>query len=717
VEKPRPTKAQTILLSVAPFPALVFFKFWATAGRDPSTLFLVGCAMLVYCLLVIGLAYRWDRPSYFDWAVGAYFLLASVSLAIWPEAAGKIFAGYGVTGIFLCLFVAAFFPPLLGLDPFTYHYAKKYTPKEVWGNPIFYTINRIMTYSWAGIFAVCGVLSLYPSVFTRAVIPVAFIVGFGLPFNLRFPNYYLRRLGLPSLAEQRRMALQKEGTEKVILPAQLPKSAWEAVSAMPGVFDGEAAGDLSAVIKFQVSGSEVFTAYLRIEEGNCSLEEEPPGNPDLIIESPAHVWLAISRKELDGQQAFAQQAFKAEGNLGILLSMSRLFSGAPTKNAKPIRSMETEPTTNSAAGPQTSRKEKGMKILALNSSPRGEGESKTELMLKHLVRGMQEAGAQVEVVHLRKKTVKNCIGCYTCWTKTPGVCVHKDDMTNELFPKWLESDLIIYATPLYNYTVNATMKAFMERLLPVLQPFIEQKEGRATHPLRHQPPKVVVLSVAGFPEDVVFDLLSSWVNFIYGRHDSLVAEIYRPAAEIMAGGGFEEKRDDILEATEQAGRELVESMKISPETMARIRQPVTDLQSFAQIANLVWKTCIAKSVTPKEMRKKGIIPRPDSMETFMKITELGFNPAGAGDTKAIMQIDFSGEVEGSCHMSIDNGKIKVAGGAAKNPDLTIETPFQVWMDVMTGEADGQQMFMEQKFRAEGDLSLLIRMKELFGKED
>jgi putative sterol carrier protein len=74
-----------------------------------------------------------------------------------------------------------------------------------------------------------------------------------------------------------------------------------------------------------------------------------------------------------------------------------------------------------------------------------------------------------------------------------------------------------------------------------------------------------------------------------------------------------------------------------------------------------------------------------------------------------MQFDFSGEVEGSCHMNIDKGEIKVTGGAAKNPDLTIETPFQVWMDVMTGEADGQQMFMEQKFRAEGDLSLLIRM--------
>ena len=89
-------------------------------------------------------------------------------------------------------------------------------------------------------------------------------------------------------------------------------------------------------------------------------------------------------------------------------------------------------------------------------------------MLNCLVEGMRDAGAEVEIVHLREKTVNNCMGCCTCWTKTPGKCIHKDDMTKELFPKWLASDLAVYATPLYHYTVNAEMKAFIERTLPVL---------------------------------------------------------------------------------------------------------------------------------------------------------------------------------------------------------------------------------------------------------
>ena len=90
-----------------------------------------------------------------------------------------------------------------------------------------------------------------------------------------------------------------------------------------------------------------------------------------------------------------------------------------------------------------------MKVLALNSGPRATAESYTSLMLNHLVEGMKEEGADVEVIQLRTKKIRNCIGCFTCWTKTPGKCVHKDDMTNELFPKFLASDLVIYASLLY----------------------------------------------------------------------------------------------------------------------------------------------------------------------------------------------------------------------------------------------------------------------------
>lgn len=150
-----------------------------------------------------------------------------------------------------------------------------------------------------------------------------------------------------------------------------------------------------------------------------------------------------------------------------------------------------------------------MKVMAINSSLRGGGQSRTELMLTHLVKGMREAGGEVEVVNLRKKKIKYCIGCYTCMTKTPGKCIYNDDMTEELFPKWLESDLVIYATPLFHHTVNAPMKTFLERTWPTMLPFFEKhSDGRWHHPLRHKLPAAVFLSVCGFFEESAFGALS-----------------------------------------------------------------------------------------------------------------------------------------------------------------------------------------------------------------
>jgi hypothetical protein len=284
-------------------------------------------------------------------------------------------------------------------------------------------------------------------------------------------------------------------------------------------------------------------------------------------------------------------------------------------------------------------------------------------------------------------------------------------MTKELFPKWQNSDLVVYATPLYHYSVNAEMKAFIERTLPILEPFFEQRDNRTVHPLRQTPPDAVVLSVAGFLEMSVFDQLSSYVNFLFGRLGGLKAEIYRPAAETLSR--MEDKKQEVLEAMIQAGRELVTSRKVSTETLNQIQQPIIDFQTFAQMGNLYWKTCIAEGVTPKEFQEKNMIPRPDSIESFMLVFPFGLNSEAIGERKIILQLDFSGEVDGSCYFVIERGNVDAEKGSKENPDITIETPFDLWMDIITGKADGQQMFMEQKYTVKGDLQL---MTQLFQKE-
>jgi multimeric flavodoxin WrbA/putative sterol carrier protein len=724
-------KTRRILLYAGPFPALAFFKIWAAssagAGSDSGSLTVVAFFMLVFCAIVIVVAKRWDKPSYFDWTIGGYFALIWLSLLIWPDFAGRVLSRYSVTGIYGCLFAAAFFPPVLGMEPFTCHYAKKYAPEAVWNNPAFLRINRIMTYTWAGIFAFSALLSLYPSVITRAVVPIGIILFVGLPFNLRFPDFYLERLGLPSLKEQKETAPEENAAGRTpSLPEHLPESAWQAISSMPDVFRQGAARGLEAVIGFDVSGPENFKAYLHIQGGTCVLEDRPSGQPDLMIHTPSEVWLAIARRELSGQQAFLSGAYTADGNLGLLMKMKDLFAGEAlsskagnsiAKEAMPSISEKSDDAERTFLTPNQERKENTMKVLALNSSARSKGESKTDFMLNHLVDGMREAGADVEIVNLREKNIKNCVGCFKCMTKTPGKCVLKDDMTLDLFPKWLESDLVIYATPLFHHTVNATMKTFIERTWPICEPFLEEEEGRWFHPLRRKHPGVVVLSVCGFPAMSAFGALTHYVKFLYKEHGKgvLWAEIYRPGAEFMARK--KDRQKDILDATTQAGRELVVDHRVSPETLARIEQPLTnDVSDFAKIANCMWKTCIAEGITLTKFADEVMIPRPDSMEAFMAIFPLGLEAFATNGTKAILQFNLSGEVQGTCHFQIENGTVNTFQGPAENPGLTIDTPFDVWMDIMTGKADGQKMFMAQKYKVQGDPSLLMRMSQILGNK-
>ena len=193
-----------------------------------------------------------------------------------------------------------------------------------------------------------------------------------------------------------------------------------------------------------------------------------------------------------------------------------------------------------------------------------------------------------------------------------------------------------------------------------------------------------------------------------------MAEIYRPGAEMLPWPEFAPIKESILQAVTLAGREIVQSGKVSAATMECITQPIGDLDSFMSAANMFWKTCIREGVTPEEFKKRNLVPRPDSIRTFMRLMPMGFNPERAEKVKAVLQFTFSGEVEGSCHFLIEDGKIETRSGAAAAPDLVIESFFDTWMDVMTGKADGQQLFMEQKYKASGDLTLLLRMKELFG---
>ena len=237
-----------------------------------------------------------------------------------------------------------------------------------------------------------------------------------------------------------------------------------------------------------------------------------------------------------------------------------------------------------------------LKVLAINASQRASGQSKTQLLMEPLLEGMRQAGAEVETIHLRQKNIHPCVACISCWISTPGRCVQQDDMTLELYPKWLASDLVVYATPVYHLTLSSSLKMFFERTLPVVEPYWIEEGGRMTHPYRQQTPAAVVLATSTFPEEAVFGPLSSYMRLLCraGMARTLLAEIYRPAAESLVGRRQARKRGEVLAAAEQAGREIIRDGKVSEATMAKICQPIGDPADLARTANAVWRNVIER---------------------------------------------------------------------------------------------------------------------------
>lgn len=103
-----------------------------------------------------------------------------------------------------------------------------------------------------------------------------------------------------------------------------------------------------------------------------------------------------------------------------------------------------------------------MKVLALLGSPRKKGN--TALLLQEYLKGIKASNkdAEITMVNLNEKNIHGCTACEACRSTTIGQCAIKDDM-QELYPLFCQADMIIYATPVYWWSVSAQLKAFIDR--------------------------------------------------------------------------------------------------------------------------------------------------------------------------------------------------------------------------------------------------------------
>ena len=90
-------------------------------------------------------------------------------------------------------------------------------------------------------------------------------------------------------------------------------------------------------------------------------------------------------------------------------------------------------------------------------------------MAEEYKKAAEAAGHKVTLVDVAHKKIAGCLACEYCHTKGNGACIQKDDM-QELYPLMAEAEVLVLASPIYYFTMNAQIQAPIQRMYCVNAP-------------------------------------------------------------------------------------------------------------------------------------------------------------------------------------------------------------------------------------------------------
>lgn len=601
----------------------------------------LGLAMLAGLIPVMLLLRRWGRASMVEWGMSVYVALGGLSFALWPGSLGRALAAAPVAVLYGVLFGLVALPPLFGAPLFTEHFAKKTTPEAVWQTDIFKAINRNMTVMWAVLFAACSLSALMPLAFSPPVgpvphivffafIPLALLLGIGLPFTQKYPDYYQRKMGLEPV--------------RASDPAPEPTPA-----------------------------AEVFRPEPRLET-----------RPD------------------------------------------------------------TPPPLAPGAAKESVMSEQG-KIVAINGSPH-KGIGNTALMIEMLRPALEQEGFGLEVIYLSDQEIDYCTGCALCLEK--GKCWIPDDHRG-IVERLLAADGVILASPVYFYQVTAQMKTFLDRSL-----------AWGHKPRGTWKPGLAISVAAAFGEVEVAQYLARLLH-VYGAFSvgTLTALATGPG-EFLGQEAVQARAQDLARDLVVAIREkrrypatsadlfywlaigwLIKSQKggvmaddykhwqkygLYDGFEAFVQQEWSPGKPYDQQARREW---IRQMIDERKKMKQG---RPDadeqarlssphpsdlpeSCQELIQGMPQAFHPDQAEGVEAVIQFQVSGSENFDAYLRIADGQCTYHPGKSDKPELVIETPAQVWLDIAYGRLDGQEAYMQGLYHTRGDISLLMRFGRMFSR--
>ena len=126
-----------------------------------------------------------------------------------------------------------------------------------------------------------------------------------------------------------------------------------------------------------------------------------------------------------------------------------------------------------------------MKATILNGSLKDQDQMLP--IQKMLEEELTKVGMNTESIILHKQNLKYCIGCFKCWDTTPGICSGvKGDDAESIKKKIIQSELLVFLTPLTFGGYSSELKRIIERMLGLLQPGFTKINGESHHLKRYE---------------------------------------------------------------------------------------------------------------------------------------------------------------------------------------------------------------------------------------
>ena len=143
------------------------------------------------------------------------------------------------------------------------------------------------------------------------------------------------------------------------------------------------------------------------------------------------------------------------------------------------------------------------------------------------------------IFDLSRVQLRHCTGCWTCWWTTPGRCVHRD--LDEFYREFLAADKVFYYCKVSQGFVSSNMKAMLDRMIPLILPYISWPKGESLHDPRYDKYPAVEVIYKG--------------DFLPGEEEAFIAYWKRTLGMLFVEDSTVKRYESVYEV--QAAQEVV----------------------------------------------------------------------------------------------------------------------------------------------------------------